>query len=105
MPHCIVRIVEPLLRLIRPAPGRHRSPGRQSAGLCAQTPAAHRSRVPAARDRPASVLRLQRGRRVSVSCSQGADATRYTAVDAVAARAEIRTQGLELRLHDSAGVG
>ncbi|MFE9168095.1 hypothetical protein ACFYNZ_00950 [Streptomyces kebangsaanensis] len=49
MPHCIVRIFEPLLRLIRPALGRHRRPEPQSAGLCVQAPVTHRSRVPAAR--------------------------------------------------------
>ncbi|REK87642.1 hypothetical protein DY245_25690 [Streptomyces inhibens] len=27
MPHCIARIFEPLLRLLLPAPGRHRSEG------------------------------------------------------------------------------
>ncbi|WAX79991.1 hypothetical protein HUV60_022320 [Streptomyces sp. KMM 9044] len=26
MPHCIAHIFEPLLRLLRPAPGRHRAP-------------------------------------------------------------------------------
>ena len=28
MPHCIAHIFEPLLRLLRPAPGRHRVPAR-----------------------------------------------------------------------------
>ncbi|MBT2419659.1 hypothetical protein J7F01_30545 [Streptomyces sp. ISL-22] len=44
MPHCIVRIFEPLLRLLWPAPGRHRSPDQPSTGLCVEAPTACPSR-------------------------------------------------------------
>jgi hypothetical protein len=47
VPHCIVRIFEPLLRLLLPAPGRHRSPDQPSAGLCAEAPIACPSRASA----------------------------------------------------------
>ena len=33
MPHCIIRIFEPLPRLLLSTPGRHRRPEQQSAGL------------------------------------------------------------------------
>jgi hypothetical protein len=36
MPHCIVRIFEPLLRLFWPAPGRHRSSTPPSTDPCAE---------------------------------------------------------------------
>ena len=45
MPHCIARIFEPLLRLLWPAPGRHRGPDQQSAGLCVEASTACPSRV------------------------------------------------------------
>ncbi|MFD1661039.1 hypothetical protein ACFSL4_23245 [Streptomyces caeni] len=44
MPHCIVRIFEPLLRLLLPAPGRHRGPGQRSAGLRVEASTASPSR-------------------------------------------------------------
>jgi hypothetical protein len=47
VPHCIVRIFEPLLRLLLPAPGRHRSSDQPSAGLCAEAPTACPSRASA----------------------------------------------------------
>ncbi|WP_369224774.1 hypothetical protein AB5J52_28645 [Streptomyces sp. R39] len=47
MPHCIVRIFEPLLRLLLPAPGRHRSPDQPSAGPCMEAPTARPSRASA----------------------------------------------------------
>lgn len=47
MPHCIVRIFEPLLRLLLPAPGRHRSPEQPSADLCVEAPIACPSRASA----------------------------------------------------------
>jgi len=47
MPHCIVRIFEPLLRLLWPAPGRHRGSGQQSAGLCGEASTACPSRASA----------------------------------------------------------
>ncbi|WP_416983077.1 hypothetical protein [Streptomyces sp. T028] len=53
MPHCIVHIFEPLLRLLLPAPGRHRRPDQQSAGLCAETSTAGPP--------PASALPVLRG--------------------------------------------
>ncbi|GAA3367766.1 hypothetical protein GCM10020367_65510 [Streptomyces sannanensis] len=37
MPHCFARIFEPLLRLLRPAPGRHRRRDHQTAGFMAST--------------------------------------------------------------------
>ncbi|MFI5674769.1 hypothetical protein [Streptomyces cellulosae] len=47
MPHCIVRIFEPLLRLLLPAPGHHRSPDQPSADLCVDAPIACPSRASA----------------------------------------------------------
>lgn len=47
MPHCIVRIFEPLLRLLLPGPGRHRSPDQPSAGLRVEAPIACPSRASA----------------------------------------------------------
>ncbi|MEV5989373.1 hypothetical protein AB0L85_31115 [Streptomyces sp. NPDC052051] len=47
MPHCIVRIFEPLLRLLLPAPGRHRSPDQPSADLGVDAPIACPSRASA----------------------------------------------------------
>jgi hypothetical protein len=47
VPHCIVRIFEPLLRLLLPAPGRHRSPDQPSAGLRVEAPVACPSRASA----------------------------------------------------------
>ncbi|MBC9731195.1 hypothetical protein [Streptomyces sp. TRM68367] len=49
MPHCIARVFEPLLRLLWPAPGRHRRPDHSSAGLAAEASTACPPRVPAAR--------------------------------------------------------
>ncbi|MER6630097.1 hypothetical protein ABT301_17985 [Streptomyces sp. NPDC000987] len=36
MPHSIAHLFEPLLRLLLPAPGRHRAPDQPSAGLCVE---------------------------------------------------------------------
>lgn len=47
VPHRIVRIFEPLLRLLLPAPGRHRIPDQPSAGLCVEAPTACSSRASA----------------------------------------------------------
>lgn len=49
MPHCIAHIFEPLLRLLWPAPGRHRRPDHSSAGLAVEASTACPARVPAAR--------------------------------------------------------
>ncbi|MEU8934931.1 hypothetical protein AB0D30_34235 [Streptomyces sp. NPDC048409] len=49
MPHCIAHIFEPLLRLLSPAPGRHRRPDHSSAGLAVEASTACPTRVPAAR--------------------------------------------------------
>ncbi|MET8244834.1 hypothetical protein ABZV31_10680 [Streptomyces sp. NPDC005202] len=48
MPHRIVHIFEPLLRLLWPAPGRHRRPDRRSAALGAELTTACPPRVPGA---------------------------------------------------------
>jgi hypothetical protein len=49
MPHCISRFFEPLLRLLWPAPGRHRRPGSPSAGPAVEASSACPTRLPAAR--------------------------------------------------------
>lgn len=49
MPHCIVRLLEPLLRLLWPAPGRHRRFDHSSAGLAGEASTACPARVSAAR--------------------------------------------------------
>ncbi|MFD8723891.1 hypothetical protein ACFV2H_39555 [Streptomyces sp. NPDC059629] len=49
MPHCIAHIFEPLLRLLWPAPGRHRRPDHSSAGLAVEASTACPARVPDAR--------------------------------------------------------
>ncbi|MFJ9349413.1 hypothetical protein [Streptomyces sp. NPDC101237] len=49
MPHCIARIFEPLMRLLWPAPGRHRRTDHPSAGLAVEASRACPARVPAAR--------------------------------------------------------
>ncbi|MEU2747849.1 hypothetical protein ABZ613_16440 [Streptomyces collinus] len=49
MPHCIARLFEPLLRLLWPAPGRHRRPDRPPAGLAVEASTSRPHRVPAAR--------------------------------------------------------
>ncbi|MDQ0750825.1 hypothetical protein QF034_005056 [Streptomyces africanus] len=48
MPHCIAHIFEPLLRLLWPAPGRHRRPDPLSAGLAVEASTGCPGRVPAA---------------------------------------------------------
>ncbi|MGW0999836.1 hypothetical protein ACWD5V_42550 [Streptomyces sp. NPDC002523] len=48
MPHCIALIFEPLLRLLWPAPGRHRAPARHSTSLDAEASTECLPRVPAA---------------------------------------------------------
>lgn len=57
MPHCISRLFEPLLRLLLPAPGRHRSPE--------ATPAPHstapRAAVPPPLVAPRAAVPLLRG--------------------------------------------
>ncbi|MEU9120232.1 hypothetical protein AB0C96_10275 [Streptomyces sp. NPDC048506] len=47
MPNCIARIFEPLLRLLLPAPGRHRAPAGRRLVLSAGAPGERRSPVPA----------------------------------------------------------
>lgn len=49
MPHCIVRIFEPLLQLLWPALGRHRRPAHPSAVLAAEAATACPAHVSAAR--------------------------------------------------------
>ena len=46
MPHCIARIFEPLLRLLLPAPGRHRSAERTPATPTVDVPTARLPQVP-----------------------------------------------------------
>ncbi|MET7604108.1 hypothetical protein ABZU45_24900 [Streptomyces avermitilis] len=46
MPHCIARIFEPLLRLLLPAPGRHRSAEGTPAAPTVDVPTALLPRVP-----------------------------------------------------------
>ncbi|MGW5215690.1 MULTISPECIES: hypothetical protein [unclassified Streptomyces] len=49
MPHRIARIFEPLLRLLWPAPGRHRRPDHPPAGLAAEASTACPAHVPTTR--------------------------------------------------------
>lgn len=48
MPHCIAHIFEPLLRLLRPAPGRHRAPDSRPALPVVEASTECPPRVPAA---------------------------------------------------------
>jgi hypothetical protein len=48
MPDCIARIFEPLLRLLWPAPGRHRRPDHPSACLAQEASTARPAPFPAA---------------------------------------------------------
>lgn len=47
MPHCIAHAFEPLLRLLRPAPGRRRRPDHSSVGLAEVASTACPPRAPA----------------------------------------------------------
>jgi hypothetical protein len=47
MPHAIVRIFEPLLRLLLPAPGHRHRPDQRSAGRRVEAPTARPSRASA----------------------------------------------------------
>jgi len=47
MPHCIVRIFEPLPMLLSPAPGRHRGPDQQSVDPCTEASTARLPRASA----------------------------------------------------------
>ncbi|MEU0072537.1 hypothetical protein ABZ027_23750 [Streptomyces sp. NPDC006332] len=49
VPHCIVHIFEPLLRLLWPAFGRRRRPDHPSVGLAVKESIVRPARVPAAR--------------------------------------------------------
>ncbi|MFJ9968478.1 hypothetical protein [Streptomyces avermitilis] len=57
MPHCIARIFEPLLRLLLPAPGRHRSAGGTPAAPTVDVPTALLPRVPVLRGEDIGLVR------------------------------------------------
>ncbi|MHB9857915.1 hypothetical protein [Streptomyces sp. YIM S03343] len=48
MPHCIAHIFEPLLRLLWPAPSRHRAPARRSTSIGVEASTECPPREPAA---------------------------------------------------------
>lgn len=57
MPHCIVRIFEPLLRLLLPAPRRHRSAEKTPAVPTVDVPTARLPRVPVLRGEDIGLVR------------------------------------------------
>lgn len=57
MLHCIARIFEPLLRLLWPAPGRHRSPETYTAAPPVDAPTVRLPRVPVLRGEDTALVR------------------------------------------------